>query len=214
MADIESRFQERNFRVQAKSFLLSIGIIAVYLFLVGGAVLAQLERSIDKLSLSRTFLTGQSLANLLAQASGYLNDLSKIPDLYGKVEKTLLSDSEINAVLIRLPDSTVIASTGSEEILKLISQDWDRRAIRHFSLQGQNHPYVIRSNGVEFCAVEARNISEETVGIVWLARHRATAQRAVETAFGAVLHTVLVLGFPAFLLTSLFLWIKIKKYHS
>jgi hypothetical protein len=188
------------------------GVICVYLVLAAALILAQVERSIDRLSLSRAHLNGQRLTGLLAQASSNWLNLAEIPDLNAKLEEALLRDSEISAIVIRRPDGSVLASTGSKALISMISEEWRKSSARHFMLQVGNQPFVVRASGIEFCAMEARNISGETVAVVWLARRRETARRTLEAAFSAITHTASIFALPVILLASWFWWLGVKWY--
>lgn len=193
---------KRNFN-DVKLIMFFAMIILIYLLLTAILILAQVERSIDQLSLSRTYLTGERITRLLAQASNTWLSFDTIPDLNAKLEDTLLKDYEISAIVIQKTDGLILASTGSRSLISTITDEWRNSSLRHFALQGENHPFVTRSAGVEFCAMQVRNANNQIVAIVWLARRRETARRALEMAFHAISNKALVFGGPVILLTSL-----------
>jgi|GEM_PF-5295812 len=210
MTSLISRLSKDGDITKLTGFFLSV--VVVYLALVAVLILAQVERSVDRLSLSRTYLTGQRLAQLLARASGNWLNLAEIPDLAIKVEEGLLTDSEISAIVILRPDGSKLASTGSTELVSSIPEEWGRSAMRRFALQGGHQPFVVRVASVEYCAVAARNISGETVAIVWLIRQREAARKSIETAFNAITHATILFVLPATILASMFWWLGIKWY--
>lgn len=187
---------------------------AAYLILVVGVIIAQIDRSIDELSFSRSYLIGQSLAKLLTQSAEFPTNTTDNLELTSKVERTLLSNPEISVILIRRPDGVTITKTGSKDIINAIDSNWDRRALRHFALQGSNHPFVARVHGVEFCAIAAQNSDDRTIAIVWMVRQREMAKKALEAAFNAVYHMALIFVFPCFLFVSLSFWFGIKWYFQ
>ncbi len=202
----------RRYSENGKLIGFLVGVISIYLVLAAMLILAQVERSIDRLSLSRTYLNGQRLTSLIAQASSNWLDLAEIPDLELRVEEVLLRDSEISAIVIRRSDGSVLASTGSQQLISLINDEWGKTARRHFALQGANQPFVKRAAGFEFCAIEAHNISGEMVATIWLARKRETARRTIETAFSAIADVALVFALPVIFLASMSCWLGLRWY--